>query len=166
VQRWLLNPPMRVLTYRGLLPHHAVLETTGRRTGRPRRTVVGIARQPHSVLWIVAEHGQRAGYVRNLDTQPNVRIHLDRQWQRGVARLVANDDIDTRLQHFTPPHINVIRRFGTELGRSASTSSHEGNPQFGARAFGRRCEVAGRDHSSLRTAQRSGKTGTDSVVRR
>jgi hypothetical protein len=26
--------------------------------------------------------------------------------------------------------------------------------------------VVGRDHSSLRTAQRSGKTGTDSVVRR
>ena len=30
VQRWLLNPPMRVLTYLGLLRHHAVLETTGR----------------------------------------------------------------------------------------------------------------------------------------
>ena len=55
VQRWLLNPPMRVLTYLGLLRHHAVLETTGRRTGRSRRTVVGIARQPDSVLWIVAE---------------------------------------------------------------------------------------------------------------
>jgi deazaflavin-dependent oxidoreductase (nitroreductase family) len=116
VQRWLLNPPMRVLTYLGLLPHHAVLETTGRRTGRPRRTVVGIARQPDSVRWIVAEHGQRAGYVRNLDIQPNVRTHLGRQWQRGVARLVENDDIDTRLQHVTPQHINVIRRFGTELG--------------------------------------------------
>jgi deazaflavin-dependent oxidoreductase (nitroreductase family) len=116
VQRWLLNPPMRVLTYLGLLRHHAVLETTGGRTGRPHRTVVGIARQPDSVLWIVAEHGHRAGYVRNLDTQPNVRVHLDRQWQRGVARLVENDDIDTRLQHFTPQHINVIRRFGTELG--------------------------------------------------
>jgi deazaflavin-dependent oxidoreductase (nitroreductase family) len=115
VQRWLLNPPMRVLTYLGLLPHHAVLETTGRRTGHPRRTVVGIARQADSVLWIVAEHGHRAGYVRNLATQPDVRIHLDRRWQRGVARLVENDDIDTRLQHFTPQHVNVIRRFGTEL---------------------------------------------------
>jgi deazaflavin-dependent oxidoreductase (nitroreductase family) len=65
-----------------------VLETTGRRTGRPRRTVVGIARQPDSVLWIVAEHGQRAGYVRNLDTQPNVRIHLDPS--RVAGRLVVH----------------------------------------------------------------------------
>ena len=115
VQRWLVNPPMRVLTYLGLLRHHAVLETTGRRTGRSRRTVVGIARQPDSVLWIVAEHGRRAGYVRNLDAEPNVRIHLGRRWQRGAARLVDDDDIDVRLQHFTPQHINVIRRFGTEL---------------------------------------------------
>jgi deazaflavin-dependent oxidoreductase (nitroreductase family) len=115
VQRWLLNPPMRVLTYLGLLRHHAVLETTGRRTGRSRRTVVGIARQPDAVLWIVAEHGRRAGYVRNLDAEPNVRIHLGRRWQRGAARLVDNDNIDARLQHFTSQHTNVIGRFGTEL---------------------------------------------------
>jgi deazaflavin-dependent oxidoreductase (nitroreductase family) len=115
VQRWLLNPPIRVLTYLGLLRHHAVLETTGRRTGRSRRTVVGIARQPDSVLWILAEHGRRAGYVRNLNAEPNVRIHFGRRWQRGAARLVESDDIDARLQHFTPQHINVIRRFGTEL---------------------------------------------------
>ncbi len=115
VQRWLLNPPMRVLTDLGLLRHHAVLETTGRRTGRSRRTVVGIARQPDSVLWIVAEHGRRAGYVRNLDAEPNVRIRVGRLWQRGAALLVDNDDIDARLQHFTPQHTNVIRRFGTEL---------------------------------------------------
>jgi deazaflavin-dependent oxidoreductase (nitroreductase family) len=115
VQRWLLNPLMRALTYLGLLRHHAVLETTGRRTGRPRRTVVGIARQPDSVLWIIAEHGRRAGYVRNLDAQPNVRIHLGRRWQRGAARLIDNDDIDARLQHFTPQHANIIHRFGTDL---------------------------------------------------
>ena len=114
-QRWLLNPPMRVLTYLGLFRHHAVLETTGRRTGRSRRTVVGIARQPDSVLWIVAEHGRRAGYVHNLDAEPNVRVHLGRRWQRGAARLVETDDIDARLQHFTPQHVNVVRRFGTEL---------------------------------------------------
>jgi deazaflavin-dependent oxidoreductase (nitroreductase family) len=114
VQRRLLKPPTRVLTYLGLLRHHAVLETTGRRTGRPRRTIVGIARPSNSVLWIVAEHGRRAGYVRNLAAQPNVRIRVGRRWQRGVARLVENDDIDARLPDFTPQHVDVIRRFGTE----------------------------------------------------
>jgi deazaflavin-dependent oxidoreductase (nitroreductase family) len=114
MQRWVLNPPMRALTYLGLLRHHAVLETTGRRTGRSRRTVVGIARQPNSVLWIVAEHGRRASYVRNLNTEPNVRIHIGRRWQRGAAHLIENDDIDARLQRFTPQHVNAIRRYGTE----------------------------------------------------
>jgi hypothetical protein len=41
---------------------------------------------------------------------------LTAQWQCGVARPVENDDIDTRLQYFTPQQINVIRRFDTELG--------------------------------------------------
>ena len=115
MQRWGLNPPMRALTYLGLLRHHGVLETTGRRTGRSRRTVVGVARQPNNVLWIVAEHGHRAGYVKNLNAEPNVRVHVGGRWRKGAAHVVENDDIDARLQHFTPQHVNVIRRFGTEL---------------------------------------------------
>ena len=115
MQRWLLNPPMRLLTYLGLLRHHAVLETTGRRTGRSRRTIVGIVRQPDSVLWIIAEHGRRAGYVQNIDAEPNIRIHTRRHWQRGAARLIDNDDIPARLQHLKPQHVNIIRRFGTDL---------------------------------------------------
>jgi deazaflavin-dependent oxidoreductase (nitroreductase family) len=115
MQRWVVNPPMRVLTYLGLLRHHAVIETTGRRSGRTRRTVVGAAGHPGSVLWIVAEHGRRAGYVRNLVAHPDVRLHIGRRWRDAVAHVVENDDVDARLQHFTPRHVDVIRRFGTEL---------------------------------------------------
>jgi deazaflavin-dependent oxidoreductase (nitroreductase family) len=114
-QRLLLNPAARCLTHLGLLRHHAVLETIGRRTGRARRTVVGIARQPESVLWIVAEHGCQASYVRNLDADPNVRIRVGRRWQRGCARVVTDDDVDARLQLFTSQHAKAIRLFGTEL---------------------------------------------------
>jgi deazaflavin-dependent oxidoreductase (nitroreductase family) len=114
-QRLLLNPVARCLTHFGLLRHHAVIETIGRRSGRARRTVVGIARQSESVLWIVAEHGRRAGYVRNLDADPSVRIRRGRRWQRGCARVVEHDDVDARLRLFTPQHVKAIRHFGTDL---------------------------------------------------
>ena len=35
-----LNPPMKALAVRGLAPGVALLETTGRKSGQPRRTPV------------------------------------------------------------------------------------------------------------------------------
>ncbi|WP_436772652.1 nitroreductase/quinone reductase family protein [Yinghuangia sp. YIM S09857] len=113
LQRWVLNPPMRVLACSGVLPHHAVIETTGRTTGRPRRTVVGVRRDPDSVVWLVAEHGRRAGYVRNLLADPNVRLHLRGRWLPGVAALVPDDDVAARLAAFPAGHARTLRRFAT-----------------------------------------------------
>ncbi len=66
LQKYLFNPPIMFLFAIGLVPPgYGLLETTGRKTGKPRRTPVGnglVGRQ----FWIVAEHGQKAGYVRIL----------------------------------------------------------------------------------------------------
>ncbi|MFE5333530.1 nitroreductase/quinone reductase family protein [Embleya sp. NPDC056575] len=127
LQRWVLNPPMRALACSGVLPHHAVLETTGRTTGRRRRTVVGVRRDPDSVLWLVAEHGSRAAYVRNLSADPNVRVHLRGRWVPGVAALLPDDDVQARLGAFPTHHAQTLRRFATtpatvriDLTRTAS----------------------------------------------
>lgn len=113
LQRWVLNPPMRMLAFSGVLPHHAVIETTGRSTGQRRRTVVGVRRDPDSVVWLVAEHGRRAGYVRNLVADPNVRVHLRGRWLPGVAALVPDDDVDARLASFPANHAKTLRKFAT-----------------------------------------------------
>lgn len=91
VQRWIVNPPVRLLLHLGLMPlGYALLETRGRSTGKPRRTPVGNGRQG-DVFWIVAEHGRRAGYVRNIRRDPNVRIRLRVglrfRWVEGVASI-------------------------------------------------------------------------------
>jgi deazaflavin-dependent oxidoreductase (nitroreductase family) len=109
-QRWLLNPPMRTLTCAGLMRHHVVLETTGRITGRRRRTVVGVALEPDAV-WIVAENGTRAGYVRNIGANPRVRVHLRGRWLTGLAEVVEGDDVTRRLGAFRPGHAATVRRF-------------------------------------------------------
>jgi hypothetical protein len=45
LQKYLLNPPIRFLFAIGLAPPgYALLETVGRKTGRPRRTPVGNGR--------------------------------------------------------------------------------------------------------------------------
>jgi hypothetical protein len=62
--KYLFNPPMRALFALGAAaPGTATLETTGRRTGKRRRTPVTDGRDG-GVFWIVAEHGRGAGSTR------------------------------------------------------------------------------------------------------
>jgi hypothetical protein len=61
LQKYLLNPPIKLLFTLGLAPPgFALLETIGSKTGKPRRTPVGDGRIGKQ-SWIVAEHGWKAG---------------------------------------------------------------------------------------------------------
>jgi deazaflavin-dependent oxidoreductase (nitroreductase family) len=74
LQKYVLNPPIKLLFAMGVAPPgYALVETTGRTTGKARRTPVGDARVGKQ-FWIVAEHGMKAGYVRNLVRHPRVHV--------------------------------------------------------------------------------------------
>jgi deazaflavin-dependent oxidoreductase (nitroreductase family) len=86
------NRLMRFALHKGIAPSaFALLETTGRRSGRPRYTPVGngIA---GDTFWLVAAHGTQADYVRNLQSDPNVRVKTGRRWRTGTALLLPDDD--------------------------------------------------------------------------
>lgn len=118
VQKYLVNPPMRLALRVGVLPRtHALLETIGRSSGRPRRTPVGNGLADDGrTFWIVAEHGRHAGYVRNIDANPNVRVRIGRHWRAGRAQLCPDDDPRQRLRAIGRP-INgaMVRAMGTDL---------------------------------------------------
>ncbi|MGH2978128.1 MAG: nitroreductase/quinone reductase family protein, partial [Solirubrobacterales bacterium] len=69
----LVNPIVRRLVDRGLAPTHALLETTGRKSGLPRRVPVGNGLRGN-LFWIVTEHGYHADYVRNIQQDAHVRV--------------------------------------------------------------------------------------------
>lgn len=114
LQRYVLNPPVKAAVWLGLVPAYALIETTGRRTRRRRTTVVGVSREDDHV-WIVAEQGRHAGYVRNLDADPSVRLRLRGRWVDGVAHVVEDDDPERRLERFGRAHAGTVRSFGTDL---------------------------------------------------
>lgn len=115
VQRWLLNPPMRILVWLGLVPGHVLIETLGRRSGRRRRTVVG-AHRDGDRLWIVAEQGRHAGWVRNLEAHPELRVRRGLRWRPAVASILDDDDPVARLRTWgRPGHSRLVRRLGTDL---------------------------------------------------
>ena len=111
----LLNPLVRAAARLGLpLPIVVILETSGRRSAQPRRVPVGKALDGDT-LWVVAEHGRRAGYVRNIEANPRVRVRVGRRWRTGTARVLADDDWRER-QRRIPNRLNsaVVRAMGTE----------------------------------------------------
>ena len=114
LQRYVLNPPMKVAVWLGLIPGHMIVETAGRVTGKRRRTVVGCCRDGLS-LWAVAEQGRHAGYVRNLEANPDVRVRLNGRWRPATAHVVDSDDPVARLAQFPASHSRVVQRVGTAL---------------------------------------------------
>ena len=114
-QKYVVNPMGRVLVRARLLPTHLVLETVGRRSGRPRQVPLGFAAEGDTV-WIVAEHGHRADYIRNLQANPRVRVLLRGRWRAGTAAVLADDDPRQRLRRMGR-RLNAlaVRAAGTEL---------------------------------------------------
>ena len=113
--RYLVNPLVSAAVRIGLLPGWALLETTGRKTGRPRRTPVGNG-LVDGTFWIVAEHGRRAGYVRNIEANPRVRVFVSGEWRSGTAAIVPGDDPGER-QRMLGQRVNAafVRLMGTDL---------------------------------------------------
>lgn len=112
----LLNPLMRRLLERDLAPRGwALLETTGRRSGQPRRVPVGNGlRGEH--FWIVAEHGRHAAYVRNLEREPRVRVKVGRRWHTGTAHVLDDDDPRARLRWLgRPVNDAALRLMASEM---------------------------------------------------
>jgi deazaflavin-dependent oxidoreductase (nitroreductase family) len=110
-----LNPPMRALARRGLVPGVALLETTGRKSGQARCTPVtnGLQRGTHT-FWLVAEHGRKAAYVRNIEAQPRVRVRIARRWRSGTAHVLPDDDPLARQRTLPRLHSATVRAMGTE----------------------------------------------------
>ena len=110
-----LNPVVRAAVRLGLpLPLVVILETRGRKSGQPRQIPVGKTLDGDT-LWIVAEHGRRAGYVKNIEADPHVRVRIGRTWRPGLATILDDDDWRER-QRRLPNKLNsaTVRLVGTE----------------------------------------------------
>ena len=111
--KYAVNPLVKVLHRVGLpFPGTCILETTGRKTGEPRRTPVGDGRDGDT-FWIVAEHGERASYVKNIRANPRVRVKCGRRWRDRHARL--------RCRTTTGAAVNVSRTWRRRTRRSCAS---------------------------------------------
>lgn len=107
-QKRVANPIMR------RNPFQTLLETTGRKSGEPRRTPLG-GQLVDDQFWFVSEFGEQSQYVRNIKADPRVRVRLRGRWRSGTAHLEPNDDPHARLRELPQLNSFGVRTFGTNL---------------------------------------------------
>jgi deazaflavin-dependent oxidoreductase (nitroreductase family) len=95
-QKRVINPIVRLTHDLGIPPPgDALLETTGRQTGQPRRTPVCDGLDGET-FWLVAQRGRRADWVKNIGANPRVRVKVRTGsgvgWRAGTAHILENDD--------------------------------------------------------------------------
>ena len=95
LQQSVINPVVRLAWDLGLpIPGDALLETTGRRTGLPRRTPVCDGLEGDT-FWLIAQRGHDADWVRNIKANPRVRVKVSGAhsgWRSGTAQILDDDD--------------------------------------------------------------------------
>ncbi|QLY31714.1 nitroreductase family deazaflavin-dependent oxidoreductase [Nocardia huaxiensis] len=77
------NWVVRKLTW--LNPYWVLLETVGRNTGCPRRTPLATGPIDNGAMLFIAVHGRRAAWVRNIESNPTVRVRKWFRWVTGTA---------------------------------------------------------------------------------
>ncbi|MBX5485073.1 MAG: nitroreductase/quinone reductase family protein [Mycolicibacterium hassiacum] len=107
-QKRIANPVMR------RMPFQTLLETTGRVSGKPRRTPLD-GRREGNTFWFVSEFGEKSDYVKNIKADPRVRVRLRGTWHNGTAHLVPEDDAQARLRSLPRFNSFGVRTFGTNL---------------------------------------------------
>src|SRR5262245_42181732 len=63
------------------------LTTTGRRTGLPREIEIWFTERGGN-YYLIAEHRERANWVRNIGAQPHVQVRVGDRRFEGTARVV------------------------------------------------------------------------------
>lgn len=98
----------------GIVPGWALVETIGRRTGKPHRVPVG-GRLIGDTWWFLASTGREAQYVRNIERNPNVRVRVHGRWRDGVAHVCGDENPRRLLLRLNPVNGLFLWLTGFEL---------------------------------------------------
>ncbi|MCV7278470.1 nitroreductase family deazaflavin-dependent oxidoreductase [Mycolicibacterium flavescens] len=98
--RMVMNPVVAALERIGVRSSLVVdLETIGRRSGEPRRVPLA-GRADDTGVWVISQHGMRAGWAHNIAANPAVRVRIGDEWRTGTATFEPDDDVRARARSF------------------------------------------------------------------
>ncbi len=100
IGRAVMNPVVAALDKIGVRSQLVVeLETTGAKSGQQRKVPL-TGRADDKGVWVISQHGRRAGWAHNISAEPKVRVRVNNQWRSGTATFEPNDDVRARARSF------------------------------------------------------------------
>jgi deazaflavin-dependent oxidoreductase (nitroreductase family) len=142
IQNHLINPLVRVWIRCGLAPPtYALIETTGRKSGRPRQVPVANGLQGET-FWLIASLGEQSQYVKNMNAHPQVRVKarparlrdgLRMRWRSGTVYLMPDDNARDRHRDLGRGRLGykldgILLRAGSRFGKGMMTIRIELDP--------------------------------------
>jgi deazaflavin-dependent oxidoreductase (nitroreductase family) len=98
IGRMVMNPTVGALGKLGIhVPLTVELETIGRKSGEPRSVPLN-GRPDADGLWVISQHGRRAGWAYNVTANPRVRVRIKDQCRSGTATFEPDDDVVARAR--------------------------------------------------------------------
>jgi deazaflavin-dependent oxidoreductase (nitroreductase family) len=94
----IVNPVVRQLA--GFMPWWMLIETTGNKTGKVRRIPLASGVKSGGEILLLAAHGRSAGWVRNIEVNPEMRIRHRGKWLAGTATVEPLDKAVLRRFNF------------------------------------------------------------------
>jgi deazaflavin-dependent oxidoreductase (nitroreductase family) len=118
--RVVMNPLVSALDRLGIRSSLVVeLETTGAKSGQPRLVPL-TGRADDSGVWVISQHGRRAGWAHNIAADPKVRVRVNNQWHSATATFEPTDDVRARARSFAGP--GKLSQYATLLTMRAMES--------------------------------------------
>lgn len=100
------NPGARLVA--GIVPWWVLLETRGRSSGNRRLTPLAAGPGDGESMWLIAVHGRKADWVRNIERDSQVRLRHRGRWRDATAT----------VEPFNPSTVarfNVYARSGPQI---------------------------------------------------
>lgn len=98
--------------FAGYAPWWALLETTGRRSGKRRLTPLAGAPFDGCTLSLLAGYGDASAFVKNIRDDPTVRVKRRGRWLHGTAELL--DPTPATIASLGTYARRVLLRVGTD----------------------------------------------------
>ena len=112
IPHWFLRVPELVFTLHlsRLTPWLTMIVTTGRRSGKPRRVVLDVAKREAGDLWVLAADGLGARWVKNLLADPRCRVTYRGRRFAAHATVTAADpgELVAEIYHDRPLYTRLI----------------------------------------------------------
>ena len=101
-----------------LVGHFLLLTHTGRKSGLPRQTVLGVLLHDRAkdVYYVMAGWGEQSDWVKNIEKTPQVEIIVGRRHFYALARSLPPEEAESKVIAYAKQHPHLIRSLPRLLG--------------------------------------------------